>query len=99
MYLELTKEKKDQIPVLIASAQQQLFDGFMAYDKLDTMPLPTLVAFVQRFAEVVGKYDRRIGAYVTANIEEPLQLQLHTRWLKDFNTRFIDIPTPSVSAA
>ena len=58
-----------------------------------TMTLTELVAFVQKFARETGCYDIRIGDYVTANIEEPLQLQLHTRWLTDFTTRFCDITT------
>jgi hypothetical protein len=90
LFLGLTKHPDDQVHSLIESAQKQLFDGFLSYDKLGTMTLTELVAFVQKFALETGRYDIRIGDYVTANIEEPLQLQLHTRWLTDFTTRFCD---------
>ena len=91
LFLELTKPSDDQVQSLIESAQKQLFDGFLSYDKLGTMTLTELVAFVQKFALETGHYDIRIGSYVTANIEEPLQLQLHTRWLTEFTTRFCNI--------
>ena len=93
LFLELTKHPKDRVDSLIESAQKQLFDGFLSYDKLGTMTLTELVAFVEKFAKETGRYDTRIGDYVTANIEEPLQLQLHTRWLTEFTTRFCDIST------
>ncbi|UOQ55644.1 DEAD/DEAH box helicase [Hymenobacter cellulosivorans] len=94
LFLELTKHPEDRVNSLIESAQKQLFEGFLNYDRLGTMTLTELVAFVQKFALETGRYDIRIGDYVTANIEEPLQLQLHTRWLTDFTTRFCNI-TPS----
>ncbi|OUJ69948.1 DEAD/DEAH box helicase [Hymenobacter crusticola] len=98
LFLELTKHPEDQVQSLIESAQKQLFDGFLSYDKLGTMTLTELVTFVQEFARATGRYDTRIGDYVTANIEEPLQLQLHTRWLTDFTTRFCNIiPSPALA--
>ena len=98
LFLELTKHEEDRVDSLIESAQKQLFDGFLRYDELGTMKLTELVAFVQEFAKKAGQYDTRIAAYVTANIEEPLQLKLHTRWLTDFTTRFCDISTSSALA-
>ena len=98
LYLELSKESKDRIEPLMASAKQQLFDGFMAYDKLGAMTLTELVAFVHDFAREVSEYEPRIGEYVTAHIEEPLQLELHARWVKEFTTRFIDLPTLAATA-
>lgn len=98
LYLELSKESKDRIELLMVSAKQQLFDGFMAYDGLGVMTLTELVAFVQGFAKEVSGYEPRIGEYVTAHIEEPLQLELHARWVKEFTTRFIDFPTLAATA-
>ena len=96
LYLELTKP--DRILVLMESAQQQLAKGFLAYHNLGNLSLTDLVAFVQTFARAVGHYESRIADYVTANIEELLQLELHTRWLTDFNARFIDLPTSTATA-
>lgn len=98
LYLELSKEANDRIEPLMVSAQQQLFDGFMAYDKLGTTTLTQLIDFVRCFAEGVAVYEKRIGEYVTAHIEEPLQLELHARWVKEFTNRFIDLPTPAAAA-
>lgn len=88
LFLELTKKAEDRIDSLVESAQKQLFDGFLKYAELETLPMIELVAFVQRFAQESGSFDTRIAEYVTANIEEPLQLEMHTRWLETFNARF-----------
>ncbi len=102
LYLELTKKEDDRITHLVDSAQQQLYNGFLRYESPDSqrkLPLNELVAFVQRFARETGRYDPRIADYITANIEEPLQLELHTRWLTDFNTGFINLSPVSASVA
>jgi len=102
LYLELTKKDEDRIPHLVESAQQQLFNGFLRYESQEAptrMPLTELVAFVQHFAAETGRYDSRIGDYITANMEEPLQLKLHTQWLADFNARFLDIPSTAAPVA
>ncbi|MBH8557916.1 DEAD/DEAH box helicase [Hymenobacter negativus] len=88
LFLEHHKPTGKADAKLVATGQQKIRDGLVAFYEQTELTEEELQKFGRQYAEEINRYDTEIGAYVLDTVVDEILLDINSRWLAGFNQKF-----------